>query len=153
MEPLAWRAIRELKKPDDRPHHVANIILRRSGVKHPPVSVNDIARRLGVEVLFKSNPGWEGAMDSTIDPPVIWVNSDNHPVRQRFTVGHELGHILLHPLGQLFRDRTFAEPGDRLEHEANEFAAAILMPLWLLEPIVTSSRRSPKELVELFNVS
>jgi len=80
----------------------------------------------------------------------IWVNADEArrwPPRRRFTIGHELGHWELHRDGQraLFCRRTKVdetvpappapspEPVDAdIEEEASRFAAALLMPAWLL---------------------
>ncbi len=148
-----WYRFRDQREPSDRPHHVANQILRGFGVVVPPVPLEAIATWLGVRVLAAHDPGWEGAVDSTIDPPTVWINSANAATRQRFTLGHELGHVLLHPLGQRLRDATFAPRGDVLEHGANEFATAILIPLWLLEPIVIGSSLTTSGLAALFNVS
>ena len=71
----------------------------------------------------------------------IWVNADEArqwPPRRRFTIGHELGHWVMHRTGQqaLFcRRTTVDEPGVRperdIEEEASAFAAALLMPQWL----------------------
>lgn len=70
----------------------------------------------------------------------IWVNAAEArawPPRRRFTIGHELGHWVLHRTGQqaLFcRRTTLAEGGGRpadIEEEASAFAAALLMPRWL----------------------
>lgn len=52
--------------------------------------------------------------------PMIVLSRKGNPMRQRFSVAHELGHLLLHP------DPV---PGDgRHEREANTFAAEFLMP-------------------------
>lgn len=148
-----WRAIRELRARDDRPHHVANVVLRLMGVTKPPVDVESIATRLGVKVVRLHSPGYVGSIDSTVEPATIRIDCDNAPVRIRFTLAHELGHLLLHPTGRMMRDSTFARVGDIREEEANDFAAALLMPLWLLEPIITGSKRSAFELANLFDVS
>jgi IrrE N-terminal-like domain len=148
-----WRVIRESRPADARPHHVANVILRRLEIFRPPVPVEEIVPRLGVRVLKTESPGWIGAVDSTIDPPTVWIDSDDFAVRQRFTLGHELGHLLLHPLGRKLRDANFARKGDVEEAEANEFAAALLIPLWMLEPIVVGTGRSPQVLASMFGVS
>ena len=72
----------------------------------------------------------------------IWVNAleaRQWPPRRRFTIGHELGHWVMHRSGQdsLFCRRTSvderagrASPRD-IEEEASAFAAALLMPQWL----------------------
>ena len=71
----------------------------------------------------------------------IWVNADEArqwPPRRRFTIGHELGHWVMHRTGQqaLFCrrttvDETVALPARDIEEEASAFAAALLMPQWL----------------------
>ena len=75
---------------------------------------------------------------------IIGVNSLHHPNRQRFTVAHEIGHMLLHADQPLIVDgQGFALIGERREGgdspreiEANAFAAALLMPAdWLVAAI------------------
>ncbi|MDA0166559.1 ImmA/IrrE family metallo-endopeptidase [Solirubrobacter ginsenosidimutans] len=84
----------------------------------------------------------------------IWVNAAEArqwPPRRRFTIGHELGHWVMHRTGQqaLFcrrskvdetvtlpaRDSAAATSGTAvardIEEEASAFAAALLMPQWL----------------------
>jgi Zn-dependent peptidase ImmA (M78 family) len=71
----------------------------------------------------------------------IWVNAEEArlwPPRRRFTIGHELGHWVMHRTGQdaLFCRRTSvderaAPPARDIEEEASAFAAALLMPQWL----------------------
>lgn len=50
----------------------------------------------------------------------------------RFTAAHEIGHWLLHPHEVMHRDRPIlgstTEPRDRVESEADYFAACFLMP-------------------------
>lgn len=72
----------------------------------------------------------------------IWVNArEAHtwPTRRRFTIGHELGHWEMHRDGQtaLFCRATTVDEDQRasapdLEEEASRFAAALLMPQWLM---------------------
>ncbi|HEV2752900.1 MAG TPA: ImmA/IrrE family metallo-endopeptidase [Solirubrobacteraceae bacterium] len=74
----------------------------------------------------------------------IWVNAQEArtwPTRRRFTIGHELGHWELHRDGQqsLFCRRTAVDeqPPPQpsvvdIEEEASRFAAALLMPAWLM---------------------
>jgi Zn-dependent peptidase ImmA (M78 family)/DNA-binding XRE family transcriptional regulator len=50
-------------------------------------------------------------------PPVFFVNSEIPGDRQRFTLAHEIGHLILHHL-----------PTDDPEKEADEFASEFLMP-------------------------
>jgi Zn-dependent peptidase ImmA (M78 family) len=52
--------------------------------------------------------------------PIIVLSRKGNPMRQRFSVAHELGHLLLHP------DPVPGDSGH--EREANAFAAELLMP-------------------------
>jgi hypothetical protein len=78
----------------------------------------------------------------------IWVNAEEArtwPTRRRFTIGHELGHWCLHRAGGAVwcRSNTVDPPDDAdraprrayppEESEANEFAAALLMPAHLVQ--------------------
>lgn len=86
----------------------------------------------------------------------IWVNAEEArlwPPRRRFTIGHELGHWVMHRSGQqpLFCRRTSVDekavpPARDIEEEASAFAAALLMPQWLF---VREHARCRGDLVEL----
>ncbi len=93
------------------------------------------------------------------------VNQSDHPFRKRFSIAHELGHhfLHLHEDGEivttkvdLFREyldsTTPLEPRERLEVEANRFAAALLMPESFVKEIYHKTNTLPKT-AEIFNVS
>lgn len=50
-------------------------------------------------------------------PPLIVLNNEQPADRLRYTLAHELGHLVMHRF-----------PSPNMEKEANEFAAALLMP-------------------------
>lgn len=50
-------------------------------------------------------------------PPIIFLNKDQPADRMRFSLAHELGHIVMH-----------SYPTPDMEEEANRFASALLMP-------------------------
>lgn len=50
-------------------------------------------------------------------PPVIFLNKNQPADRMRFSLAHELGHIVMHTI-----------PSPSMEIEANNFASALLMP-------------------------
>jgi Zn-dependent peptidase ImmA (M78 family) len=121
----------------------ARDLIKRFGIKSLPVNVERIARSLEVKVEFSPfDDGLSGMALIKDGVPVIGVNSQHHPNRQRFTIAHELAHIVLHPeeltkavhvdKGSLRRDRVSAQGTDDLEIEANAFAAELLMPEELL---------------------
>lgn len=107
-----------------------------------PVPIIELCNREGVEVretLFTES-GVSGLIIGRDGQFSIYVNRDEPKTRKRFTIAHELGHYILHLRGKRdnggFRDsqstiRTvFRRAGDSSieEREANQFAAALLMP-------------------------
>ena len=93
----------------------------------------------------------------------IWVNAEEArrwPPRRRFTIGHELGHWVMHRTGQdaLFCRRTSvdeqaAQPARTIEEEASAFAAAVLMPQWLFVREHARCRGDVAELGRVFGTS
>ena len=71
--------------------------------------------------------------------PVVLYNDAETPQRIRFTIGHELGHLVLGHVqpGEHTRQNREPEPGDNpTEQAANRFAADLLAPacvLWGLD--------------------
>jgi hypothetical protein len=100
----------------------------------------------------------------------IWVNAEEArrwPGRRRFTIGHEVGHYLLH---QEDAPRVFCRSGDivdaedddpgptpspktPVESEADAFAAALLMPDYLLRPHYEKHGRDVTTIREIFGCS
>jgi hypothetical protein len=72
------------------------------------------------------------------------VERSDHPTRQRFTLAHELGHLLLPwHLGGAFAcdtatDRPDLSPAANFEPEANRFAAELLLPSAWLDALISS---------------
>ena len=73
------------------------------------------------------------------EQPVILYNELEMPQRVRFTIGHELGHIVLGHVrpGEHTRQNREPQPGDSpMEQAANRFAVDLLAPacvLWGLD--------------------
>lgn len=96
-----------------------------------------IAAAKGAEVLYERMASdVSGMLIRERDRIIIGVNATHPPSRQRFTVAHELGHLLLHPGRPLvvdavrinLRDSRSSLATDLEEIEANAFAAELLMP-------------------------
>lgn len=104
-------------------------LLRAFGATEPPVDVFGLASWLGIEVVRQSGLGISGWCQGVDDPPFAYVevNADDSPQRQRFTLAHEIGHLMYHPLGVQHRDPDLANR-DYREVTANGFAARLLMP-------------------------
>ena len=120
-------------------------------------------------------PGLPGARarPDVLRPPAgrpgeIWVNAEEArqwPPRRRFTIGHELGHWVMHrsraALALLPLDDRAARRAARagrdpeipdIEEEASVFAAALLMPAHLVRREYERDRDFDR-LCELFNCS
>jgi Zn-dependent peptidase ImmA (M78 family) len=124
-----------------KPEAAAKEILTKLDRTRPPIDVLAIARELGVAVFARPFPN---ALSALIvrhgKNAFIGVNSHQAPVRQRFSVAHELGHFVLHHRDKHFIDYGVPSvgeaeaPGYDWEHErgANQFAAELLMPAELV---------------------
>ena len=113
-------------------------VLLNEGVTELPVQVTAVCRQMGLRVSY-FEPEGESDGYSTIlfSNPRIFVSSKCSPERQRFTIAHELGHILLGHVGKYELVNREPSPSDNpIEHEANVFASRLLAPacvLWALD--------------------
>jgi Zn-dependent peptidase ImmA (M78 family) len=115
----------------------ARRILTEAGPIKLPVPVKEIARRYA-QLMEREIPGEISGMLVPIEDENEWIivvaKSDGE-VRQRFTIAHELGHLVLHSYtaphadrGYKLRDARSSEGSVLEEIEANQFAAELLMP-------------------------
>lgn len=117
----------------------------------PPIDVRGICHHLGVAVVDLTDTTMSGQVMTRLSgEAAIGVRASDAETRKRFTIAHELGHVLLHPIGNHYRDPDL-RPGDPVEAEANRFAADLLMPKPMLDTVV--GRYSPRALASLFEVS
>lgn len=89
---------------------------------NPLADLVDTLETLGIWVLFantESNDKFDGLMAHHENQPIIVVSANWTGDRQRFTLAHELGHLLLH-------DRLAEELDE--EKACNRFAGAFLLP-------------------------
>lgn len=128
-------------KSHDNIRQEAQRALKKCGVIKAPVDVEAVARGLGALVRYSPFEGELAGMLVRGDgQPVIGVNSIHPRNRQRFTIAHECGHLLLHKaevhvdrrLQVHRRDEMSSMAIDPDEIEANRFAAELLMPYDLI---------------------
>lgn len=99
-----------------------------------PVPVEELAQKLGFKIKRKfDDSSISGFLVRNGSDVVIGVNPTQSPLRQRFTIAHEIGHALLHQQENVYIDKRFrsslsSEGVDVDEKEANLFAAELLMP-------------------------
>lgn len=124
-------------------------LLSNARVLHAPVPVDRLAEHAGAQVVFKDfRDEIAGLLVRRPGEIVIGVDS-KHPqsdalrpsARQRFTIAHELGHLLLHEGEEVHVDKDFrvnlrsplsSTAVSVEEIEANTFAATLLMPIKFL---------------------
>lgn len=134
--------------------HLCRVFIIENKIKELPVSLNQIIknnkwkaipysklRTLNIEkynFLMKNNLGFAELRN---DEYFIYYDDKVEIKIQRFTVAHEIGHIVLNHFN-IFSDNR--------EKEANMFAARLLMPICVLYECKVSK---PEEIMELCDVS
>lgn len=116
---------------------LAKTIRHAADEKSIPVDPIAVAEHLGCRVAVKEfSDDLSGVLVRKGDAVFIAVSSTDGPLRRRFTVAHECGHLALEHSGEIFidkqvinrRDGNSSLAIDEQEIEANQFAASLLMP-------------------------
>jgi Zn-dependent peptidase ImmA (M78 family) len=117
--------------------HAAEV-LRRHSIATVPVPIEQIAQAEGAQIVRQHFDGDQsGFVYQDGQLRIIGINSATSHRRQRFSIAHELGHMLMHQSDAILvdrvvqihkRDRLSSLAVDPVEIEANAFAAAALMP-------------------------
>jgi predicted transcriptional regulator len=124
-----------------------------------------LVRRMGgaieIEDTLLTDPEHTGSL--YVDGPSkfrIVVPSHTSPERDRFTIAHELGHYILHYLWARKRDPAvpeqvvaFRRGSERIEWEANWFAAAFLMPDAAFRAVFAEKGGDIRSIADHFRVS
>lgn len=146
----------------------ARNLLQKQEIAQAPVNVVQIAQKLGYKVYratFKK-PGISGGVKFLQENQhqgdqhkgEIYVNAEDAPRRQRFTIAHEIGHCIMHreqhQEGILEKIDMFRNPENHNaeEAEANEFAASLLMPEYMVRD-AWKRWGSTEILADIFKVS
>jgi Zn-dependent peptidase ImmA (M78 family) len=118
-----------------------------------PIDVRAIAELIGAHVRTVPHDGSiSGMLYRDGRQVIIGVNERDAPVRQRFTIAHELGHLKLHRGRPMILDhkvqddirvdlRDTTQPSTHEEVQANAFAAELLMPQAM---VVDAIAKAPK---------
>lgn len=98
----------------------------------------------------------QASLENTDEGLVFYCdyNADEISYRNRFTIAHELGHVLLrhvHEGKKQLRDTTFGN-SDPIERAANTFAAELIMPEQKVRELFRGAT-SVQQLSEAFGVS
>ncbi len=112
------------------------------GITRAPINVEGVAKHLGLRIISMDlEKGVSGLLITKPSMSCIAIREDDPPVRQRFSIAHEIAHFCLrhqfepgehvhvdrgHLISQ--RDRQSSMGTNLKEVEANQFAACLLMP-------------------------
>ena len=154
--------------PTEEVESLAAEVLRRHGLFSVPVDPVTLANREGIKVHNAkfSDDSLSGMIAKRGSDVTLLVNQSDPPYRKRFTIAHEIGHHFLHLMGDgdfvdktidLFRDTENSADESTLEErrpeiQANQFAAALLMPAELVR-LTFQRTQDLGELARMFNVS
>lgn len=125
----------------ERARKAAHELLLANAVDSLPVDVAAIAGELGLTISRRDLGDVSGELRGTR----ITVNSQHSRVRQRFSIGHEIGHHQLHT------DHD-ERGGSAIERQANAFAGALLMPPGVMRRQIEQTQ-DLAELARRFDVS
>lgn len=140
-------------------------ILASFEIQIPIQDMNEIVVLLGGSIQTDYSSA-DGSVEKDGDSFKILVSPFQDEKRRRFTIAHELGHLFLH-MGYLTNSELWKRQDEnrynRLgssekEYQANEFAAAFLMPQKeylkkVKEYIIDNNKVNTYKIAEYFNVS
>jgi Zn-dependent peptidase ImmA (M78 family) len=141
---------------------MVNRIHRQLDFRYPPFRFEEfLAQQRAYKVFEVDLPlGLDGRISLTPDGEqrTIHLRKDNSRTRIRFTLAHEIMHAELHFATGKLRQLAACRTSDRfrdgrrtaLEREADLGAAALLMPLWLIDRHVPyrAKREYPDHVVQ-----
>jgi Zn-dependent peptidase ImmA (M78 family) len=122
----------------------ARTVAKRHGVRRPPVDVRGIAATEGLRVVSAHIGVLDARLYRDGGEWVLELNPAYAETAQRFSVAHEIGHLVL------AHDGCGSHPED--ERAANVFAAELLMPLEMVKSGLRETTRLG-ELAQRFGVS
>lgn len=121
LNPELVRPQYELEDYENDPTEIARLVRRAWMTPNGPIrNLVELLERAGYLIIEcdMSDSGLSGISYQIHGlPPMIFINKSQPMDRYRFTLAHELGHLVMHRL-----------PTHTMEEEANSFAAEFLMP-------------------------
>lgn len=114
-----------------------------------PVDLHAVAERLGVSDVICEPLPFDGLVLKENNNFIIKLNSGSPNLRRRFTLAHELGHVLLNHHTAASGDRTeISCHSDEDEKLCNAAASEFLMPEELTRQFFSKRAVSPASLCE-----
>ncbi len=137
--------------------------------KSYPINIEEIVRNEKINIIeHEFNDEASGILVISDENITIGIDKNSGNERKRFTIAHELGHYVLHnERSNMFVDKVFfrkksdgyTSKEEKIEIEANYFAANILMPEKLIFQAISNltcdlyEDETVSKLAKDFNVS
>ena len=141
---------------------LAEKALKKLGITEPhEIDLEVVAWDQGAKIRMRPLVGCEARILGNGNKSIISINDQSSYERQRFSIGHELGHWN-HHRGRDFvcRAADIGSHGNRTrpeERQADEYSANLLMPNYIFTPLARSYRRldfnTVKEIADAFKTS
>ena len=138
---------------------IVDDLLQRARIQQPPVRLEPILEELGMELSADPRMREDAMLVPMTDPargPVrawtVYYNPRKPENRRRFTLAHEVGHVVLHGQPHAAAARG-GGPLTRREREADAFAATLLIPEHMLRSAVREYGADVESLSAVFQVS
>jgi len=131
----------------------AENVWRNHGGEKIPVCLNDIVKALGIETAtMEFKPGTDGCSRVSSDGIItIFYNPKVSRARQRFTVAHEIGHIVLDHLPLHGSSSQLSSTCQ--EQEANAFAGELLLPIKHLKEFMKGKDKTIESILRTYDIS
>lgn len=115
------------------PEKIAGVVRAHWGLPRGPLKDLTLQVEKSGVVVVHSQLGGASISGVTFSvpgmPPLIVLNSDQPADRMRFTLAHELGHLVMHRF-----------PNPKMEEEAHAFASELLLPAVDIKPYFVGRR-------------
>lgn len=124
----------------------AEKIIRDLGISRPEdIDLDAIALTLGVKVKYEPLADCEALIVGHGDTAIATINNRSMPERQRFSLGHELGHWIYHKGHMLYCTQDdiegLTDKARETEAVADHFASSLLMPSFLFKPALLAHKK------------
>ena len=132
----------------------ATRLLALTGTTEPAVPAEIITELPRIQAQLATDLPASGATRWVGGRWQVLIRAEDHRLRRRFTLAHELKHIVDHPIV----DRAYTTDSNRTAHERAEaicdyFAACLLMPRPWVKRAWTAGLQGERDLAILFYVS
>lgn len=151
---MNWRTVREIvveKSPES-----ASQLIRSLQQDVLQLDIKTLLMKLNVSMKESDLGAPDAILQIYNDKPIIWINSKATDDIKLYAIAHELGHLFLHDISYqndvVYKDIGFWN-SFYLERQADRFAMNLLIPLNLLDNLISKGMKSSEDLSKEFGVS